>query len=157
VIMAHFPADHGYYSNLGADDHTQYHTDARGDVLYPPKAGGAGASGSWLSTSRGMLLVPCDLAWLPTRPLWMVRCGAGRTSDSDLLVGHLGWCQQLRHMGGELVSFCPWSHRQVQNIFGFYHWDVATLLPTLRMGRGLLLMDFRERQGCPSPAPMTTG
>jgi hypothetical protein len=45
--MGYFPPDHGSHSNLAVDDHTIYHTDARGDARYPPKAGGAGASGSW--------------------------------------------------------------------------------------------------------------
>jgi hypothetical protein len=45
--MAHLPADHGAHTNLAADDHTQYQTDADGDALYPPKAGGAGSSGTW--------------------------------------------------------------------------------------------------------------
>lgn len=45
--MGYFPPDHGSHSNLAVDDHTQYHTDARGDVRYPPKAGGAGSSGTW--------------------------------------------------------------------------------------------------------------
>lgn len=32
------PVDHGSLTGLGDDDHTQYHTDARGDLRYPPLA-----------------------------------------------------------------------------------------------------------------------
>ena len=41
--------DHGSLAGLGDDDHTQYHTDARGDLRYPPLArtitAGAGLTG----------------------------------------------------------------------------------------------------------------
>jgi hypothetical protein len=44
--MSYLPPAHANQTALAADDHTQYHTDARGDALYPLKAG-TGASGTW--------------------------------------------------------------------------------------------------------------
>lgn len=45
--MGYLPADHGILADLGVDHHGLYQTDADGDARYPPKAGGAGASGTW--------------------------------------------------------------------------------------------------------------
>lgn len=44
--MAHFPNDHGLYTDLSADDHPQYQTDADGDARYP-RRDGSGSSGQW--------------------------------------------------------------------------------------------------------------
>lgn len=44
--MAHIPAVHANMGGRADDDHTQYHTDARGDARYPLKAG-TGASGTY--------------------------------------------------------------------------------------------------------------
>lgn len=44
--MSYIPSSHGNLSSLAADDHTQYHNDARGDARYPRKDG-TGASGTW--------------------------------------------------------------------------------------------------------------
>lgn len=54
--------DHGQLDGLGDDDHTQYHTDARGDARYPPKArlisAGYGLSGGGdLSADRSFAAV----------------------------------------------------------------------------------------------------
>jgi hypothetical protein len=43
---AEFTTDHGSLGGLGDDDHTQYHTDSRGDARYPRKDG-TGATGTW--------------------------------------------------------------------------------------------------------------
>lgn len=47
--LAPVVTDHGLLGGLADDDHTQYHTDARGDARYPPNArniiAGAGLSG----------------------------------------------------------------------------------------------------------------
>lgn len=44
--MSYLPDAHANQTGLSADDHNQYHTDARGDQRYPLKDG-TGASGTW--------------------------------------------------------------------------------------------------------------
>ncbi len=54
--------DHGALTGLGDDDHTQYHTDARGDARYPPQsrliiAGTGLTGGGSLATDRTLAVV----------------------------------------------------------------------------------------------------
>ena len=44
--MAYLPTSHSALTNLGADDHTQYHNDTRGNARYPRKTG-TGSGGTW--------------------------------------------------------------------------------------------------------------
>jgi len=137
--MAYFPPDHGNYSGLTADDHTQYHTDARGDVLYPPKAGGAGASGTWpinvtgnagyattvntsTTATNSSTIDGQPFTWAEADQLYTYLWGC-----SDGNQGYVTWEGNWARSGHNHAAKYSW-------LFGSYHFDVGTLAASTAYG-----------------------
>lgn len=135
--MGYFPPDHGLLTNLNADDHPQYQTDAEADARYPG-LGGSGASGTWPIniTGRAGSASSAGSSTLATNAS-SVDSQVWNWSDIGLQTYFWGSSD-----GGNVYvtwegNWARASHGhqgKYGNVFGSFHYDVGTLAATTAYG-----------------------
>jgi hypothetical protein len=137
--MGYLPNDHGNLTALGADDHTAYHTDADGDARYPPKAGGAGSSGTWPINISGRANSSVNSATYSTTANQASSVDSQVWNWSDIGLQTYFWASSD---GGNI--YVTWEGNWARSnhnhsgkygwVFGSFHYDVGTLAASTAYG-----------------------
>jgi hypothetical protein len=136
--MGYFPPDHGNYTDLLADDHTNYDNDYRGDLRHPPKAGGAGASGTWpisitgnagTATTVNTSTTANNSSTIDGQPFAWAAVGIQTYlwGCSDGNQGYVTWEGNWARAGHNHAGKYSW-------LFGSFHYDVGVLAASTSYG-----------------------